>query len=109
MAARKKRPARRARRDAWVGNKFYYHIPRLTKTEYATLEWLADRGYDGNILKIAGVEEFYADGSVQLGDLREHQAWEFRDYVQSDPDAFLASSGSRGLNEKLLDLHDRIV
>lgn len=92
-----------------TSKRYVYHIPRLTRTEYATLEWLSDRGYDGNILNIAGVEEEYPDGSIQLGDLTEPQAWRFSQYIEEDPDAFLVSSGSKGLNEKLINLWQSIV
>jgi hypothetical protein len=86
-----------------------YFIPRLDKTEYATLQWLADHGYDGNILKIAGVEEEHDDGGATLGGMTEPQAWEVHDYIESDPYAFLASNGSRSLAEKLQDFLDEIV
>lgn len=86
-----------------------YQIPRLTKTEYATLQWLADRGYDAGILEAAGVEEEYDDGSVLLGLIPEHKAWGITEEYEADPRAFLASSGSRSLNEKLYRFLDSIV
>ena len=86
-----------------------YRIPPLNQREYATLRWLADRGYDGGILKLAGVEEELPDGGVVLGALTEPEAWEFHDNVDQDLNAFLASSGSRTLNDKLFGLYERIV
>lgn len=86
-----------------------YKIPRLTKTEYATLQWLADRGYDAGFLHAAGVEEEYDDGSALLGDIPEHEAWQISERYEEDPHAFLANSGSRSLNEKLYRFLDSIV
>jgi hypothetical protein len=86
-----------------------YFIPQLTKTEYATLKWLSDHGYDGGILEAAGVEEEYDDGGAKLGGLTEFEAWTVKDSVDEDPHAFLASSGCRSLNEKLWKFLDQIV
>lgn len=86
-----------------------YFIPRLTRSEYATLQWLADRGYDAGILDAAGVSLEHDDGGVTLGGLTEPEAWTIQEQYNEDPDAFLTSSGSRGLNEKLLRFLDSIV
>lgn len=86
-----------------------YTIPRLDKTEYATLRWLADRGYDAGILDTAGVQEEHEDGSVTLGEIPEHKAWECYDFYQDDPGAFLACNGSRSLGDKLQAFIDSIV
>lgn len=86
-----------------------YKIERLTKREYDTLAWLADHGYDGSILATAGVEEEHSDGGVTLGAMTEPQAWIIQEYIEEDPDAFLASNGSRTLAEKLHKFLDSIV
>lgn len=110
MAARRRTQSRSRRdpRTQFVRGSGY-RIPRLTKREFATLEWLSDRGYDGGILEAAGVEEEYPDGSVQLGDIPEPAAWEIHNNVEEDPGAFLSSSGSEGLNDKLIGFLDAIV
>ena len=86
-----------------------YWIEPLTPRDYATLRWLADRGYDGGFLQLAGVEEELPDGRIVMGALTESEAWQFRENVDEDPGAFLSSSGSRTLNDKLLGLYDGIV
>jgi hypothetical protein len=86
-----------------------YKIARLTKVEYATLQWLADHGYDGDILRTAGVEEEHADGGATLGAMTEPEAWHINDYIESDPDAWLASNGSRSLADKLYAFINKIV
>ncbi len=78
-----------------------YQIPKLTKEEYATLCWLADRGYDAGILKAAGVEEETDDGGAVLGTIPEHKAWEIQKNIEDDTHAFLASNGSVSLARKL--------
>ena len=117
MAAKRK-PSRRDPNDFTRGSgyrttKFIrgsgYRIPRLSKTEFATLEWLSARGYDRGILDAAGVSEEFPDGSVQLGDIREHEAWSIRDNIEEDRHAFLTSSGSDSLNQILWDFEDSIV
>ena len=112
MAAKRKSRSR-PRRDPATETRFIrgsgYRIPRLSKRAFATLEWLSDRGYDAGILDAAGVEEEYPDGSVQLGDIPEHRAWDVKEYIEEDPDAWLASSGSRELNEVLQNFVDSIV
>ena len=108
MATRKRVQSRRDPRTKFIRGSGY-RIPRLTKREFATLEWLSDRGYDGGILDAAGIEEEYPDGSVQLGDIPEPAAWGIRDNIEEDPHAFLSSSGSRELNDKLIQFVDSIV
>ena len=86
-----------------------YRLERLTKREFATLEWLADRGYDGDLLRLSGVEEEAPDGSVLLGALTEAEGWQFNENVEEDPHAFLTSNGSAGLHEKMYRLLDSII
>ena len=86
-----------------------YRIAPLTKTEYATLVWLSERGYDAGILKTAGIEKELFDGTVVLGSIPEHKAWEIKENYDQDPNAFLTSCGSEGLKEKLYAFMDRIV
>ena len=87
-----------------------YRIEKLTQGEYATLCWLAERGYDAGILKAAGVErESTADGSVTLGGIAEPEAWAIRDRIDGDTHAFLTSNGSPGLERKLLAFTESIV
>jgi hypothetical protein len=86
-----------------------YQIEDLTAREYATLAWLADHGYDAGILRAAGVEEEFDDGRVRLGRIPEHKAWEINERIEEDPDAFLASNGSRSLGDKLLKFVGSIV
>lgn len=86
-----------------------YRIPPLTKTEYETLIWLSEHGYDAGILKTAGVQDNLPDGGVILGMIPEHKAWEIRDAIDADPNAFLTSCGSAGLAEKLNRFVDSIM
>ena len=86
-----------------------YRIPALTHTEYETLRWLAARGYDGGILKAAGVAKELPDGGAVLGVISEPDAWEIQENIANDPHAFLASCGSHGLAEKLTTFLSRIV
>ena len=86
-----------------------YRLERLTAREFATLEWLADRGYDGDLLRLAGVDDEAADGSIRLGALTEAEAWQFNENVEEDPHAFLSSNGSASLREKMYRLLDAIV
>ena len=88
-----------------------YRVGPFDERELATLEWLAARGYDGGFLDLArrsGLERELPDGRIEFG-LYEPEAWEFNDNVDQDPDAFLASSGSQTLNEKMLRLLDSII
>lgn len=86
-----------------------YRLAPLTEREYQTLLWLADRGYDGGLFDLAGVEEQRPNGAVVLGALTEAEASQFRENVDDDPHAFLTSSGSAGLNEKMMRLYDSII
>jgi hypothetical protein len=86
-----------------------YRIERLTSEEYATLCWLADRGYDGGILAAAGVEEETADGGAILGEISEPDAWEISDDINADPHAFLTCNGSDELADKLLAFVNSII
>ncbi len=95
--------------DTEVTHRCHYSIERLDKTEYATLRWLADRGYDAGILDTAGVHEEHEDGGATLGDVVECDAWTITGAVDDDPDAFLACCGSRSLAEKLRAFLDAIV
>ena len=112
------RPSRRARRDVArsptprrrpTPPSRPYRLERLTAREFATLEWLADRGYDGDLLRLAGVDDEAADGSIRLGALTEAEAWQFNENVEEDPHAFLSSNGSASLREKMYRLLDAIV
>lgn len=88
---------------------YTYQLEPLTPREFATLQWLAERGYDGGLLDLAGVEEELPNGDILLGALRESEAWEFHENVEEDPHAFLTSSGAAGLNQKMWQLLDSIV
>ncbi len=86
-----------------------YVIELDSNRDWHTLVWLSNRGYDGNVLALAEDIAHYDEGErTQIG-LTEQQAWEFRDYVDSDPDAFLACCGSETLAKVLNDLFLDII
>jgi hypothetical protein len=81
----------------------------LNRVEYATLAWLADRGYDGGLYDFASHSENPEDENGATLVLDESAAWAFRDYVDEDWHAFLACNGSATLAEKMMDLYNEIV
>lgn len=88
-----------------------YRIAKLTRSEYLTLCWLADHGYDAGILAASSLEAEDDDtGDVTLGPIPEHVAWVIRDEAtETDPHAFLANNAHPGLADKLWDFIDSIV
>ena len=85
-----------------------YLIEPLDSTEYATLSWLSDHGYDAGILD-AVVSCERDDGLIGLSGIPESVAWGIRDAIDADPHAWLACCGSRSLAEKLNTFVESIV
>lgn len=78
----------------------------LDETEYKTLEWLADRGYDADLLALVDDQEEWTDSIVlKWNESSLHMA---QDAVDSDPHAFLTCCGSDSLRRKLLALLDKV-
>jgi hypothetical protein len=106
-----------------VLNMAAYEVKIKGARDYATLRWLADHGYDGSFMDCAELDRYEspdgrtletdgeceADDAVRVYTVEEHKAWEFSEYIESDPDAFLACNGSTTLGESLLGLEQEIV
>lgn len=80
----------------------------LDETEQYTLQWLADRGYDGSFLEEATLITDNDDGSVTY-EIDNNGCCAVSEYVDSDPDAFLACCGSQSLADKLISVINKAV
>lgn len=111
-AARKaaeKQPESPTRAESLLGKiSESYTIEPLDKTEYTTLCWLADHGYDADILSLTSGEET-EDGGYKSDPIPEHVAWQINDVMDENPHAFLSSNGSKSLADKLYKFLDSIV
>jgi hypothetical protein len=91
--------------------KYAYTFKVEGDTDYATLLWLHDRGYAGNIRNLCELidEEDEDNTSTYTYGLTEPEAWEFKEYIDDDPDAFLTCCGSKTLADTLIELWLEIV
>ena len=83
-----------------------YKIEDLDKEEYQTLLWLADHGYDGDIMELTTGEE-KEEGGYRFDPIAEHLAWEIKE--NSEQHGFLTSNGSHSLADKLWKFINNIV
>jgi hypothetical protein len=83
-----------------------YTIKDLNKTEFQTLIWLNNHGYDADILDYFGEND---DGSATCGPIEEVDAWNIKQAIDDDPDAFLSCNGSKSLASKLYAFLESIV
>jgi len=99
-----------------------YKVRIRGESDFATLCWLSERGYDGGFLELATLDAVEApDGaernedredeedSVRVYGLTELEAWKFKDHFNDDPNAFLACCGSPTLQDSLVGLLNEIV
>ena len=83
-----------------------YKIEDLNSSEWATLCWLDARGYSANIAQFFTENE---DGTATCRNIAEGDAWQVKEDVEADDDAFLACNGSEGLSQKLWAFISSIV
>ncbi len=80
----------------------------IDDNDLLTLRWLQDRGYDADLCKLTTIE-YRDDGMAVISFETEAKAWEWKECVESDPEAFLTCCGSDTLRDKLFKLLDSIV
>lgn len=88
-------------------NHMGYNIT-ISKDQMQTLEWLADRGYDARFLDLSQCDNVNENGNCSFY-LSEVDAWEWKEEIEADIDAFLTCCGDDNLIEKLHSLMNRIV
>jgi hypothetical protein len=87
-----------------------YTIENLDTTEYETLLWLSNHGYDAGLYELTCLNESeYQKGVFVFEPIPEHVAWAINEAINDDPDAFLACNGSRSLADKLYTFINSIV
>jgi len=74
----------------------------------ATLDWMAEHGYDSNFRALATILDDENHLSVEFG-LTESEAWVFAGNVESDGHTFLACNADENLSAALFGLLERIV
>ena len=85
----------------------YVYRLELTSAEYDALCWLADRGYDGDLVK-HGFFVRSGDGSAVALLYPEYKAWEVKEAAESSGEAFMTCAGP-ALVTKCMEFLDSIV
>ena len=84
-----------------------YRIEIKNERDYNTLCWLADRGYDGDFLKLADLIDENEETGRRVYEMEEHKAWEFSENAENE--GFLSCNGSETLQDSLIQLWEEIA